>query len=299
MGKTNQSGIAKLNEMVITPGGWRLRSNVHYIEPGHHISGKDGIIRKIHTKSGKIIKEYGPINSDRDKTRKSLRTLKKQTLSVAAPEPITDQWIIYSGWTNDSGMPISYFSTNWRVPPPPASDNNQLIYIFNGIENAANNVILQPVLQWGVSPIGGGAYWAIANWYVGAPGSGLALHGPLIRVNEGDKLQGLMTLTNHDNGFSYNSSFVGYAADLNVTDIGELVWVVETLECYGFKQFSDYPNTLKTAMSAIEIKTGNIEATIQWDAFNAVTDNGQHCDIVSNNSPNGEVDLYYRNGEIA
>jgi hypothetical protein len=297
MGKTNKIGASTMKDMVITPGGARHKSDVHLIEPGHHLSGKDGIFRKIHTATGEIIKEFGAINKG-NKNRKALRRKRKFSKGGLAeainPQPITDQWIIYAGWNNNSGKPISSFTTNWLVPNPPVSQDNQLLYLFNGLENASNDVILQPVLQWGSSPIGGGNYWAIANWYVGAPGSGLAFHSPLIPVNTGVLLQGVMTLTSQQgNSFSYKSSFTGYATDLPVNNVDELVWAVETLECYGLKQFSDYPSSPVTAMKDIEIKLGLIEAAIQWESYNAVTDNGQHCDVISNSSPDGEVDLCY------
>ncbi len=297
MGKTNKIGASTMNDMVITPGGARPLSDVHLIEPGHHLSGKDGVFRKIHTATGEVIKEFGSINKG-SKNRKDLRIKRKFSKTGLAeainPQPITDQWIIYSGWNNNSGTPISSFATDWLVPNPPVSQDDQLLYLFNGLENAANDVILQPVLQWGSSPIGGGNYWAIANWYVGAPGSGLAFHSPLVQVNAGVQLHGVMTLTGQvGNSFSYKSSFIGYVTDLPVTNVDELVWAVETLECYGLKQFSDYPNSLLTAMSDIEIKLGPAEAAIQWESYNAVTDNGQHCDVISNSSPDGEVDLCY------
>lgn len=290
MGKVNVRGPQARQKMVITPGGLRPIENVHLIESGYHVSGKNGLLRKIETASGRVIQEFGPINTEKAITRKALR---EQRRSIA-PQPLTDQWIVYAGWTNGTGNPINYFATEWQVPPPPASQDNQLIYLFNGMEDAAYTVILQPVLQWGASPIGGGNYWAIANWYVGAPSSGLALHSPLIPVNPGDLLTGVMTLTSQSNGqFNYLSSFTGYAVDLPVQDIGELVWAVQTLECYRLAQFSDYPATLMTAMNGIEIKTGGQEAAIQWISYDPVTDNGQHSTIVSNASPSGEVDLYY------
>jgi hypothetical protein len=296
MGKVNTAGENDPAKMVVTPGGLRPQSNVHLIEPGYHLSGKDGVFKKIHTQSGTVIKEFGHINQPHTATRQQHREMLANQAAAAAPAttPRTNGWIIYSGWRNYTGQPITYFSTNWIVPPAPQTSNGQLIYLFNGIENASFTCILQPVLQWGVSPSGGGNYWAIANWYVGSPDSGMAFHGPLIPVNAGDNLQGIMTMTG-TNGttFNYNSSFNGYSADWAVTDVDELVWASQTLECYYFKQFTDYPGTDMTAMSAIEIKTTGGEASLQWDAFNAITDNGQHCNIVSNNSPGGEVDLFY------
>lgn len=299
MGKVNLAGNRKLEEMVVTPGGLRPKSNVHLIENGYHVNESDGILKKIHTRTGTIVKYLGKTNTSKTKTREALRQAaskgKQASLSAGIAAPITNQWIIYSGWTNDTSSPITFFSTDWVVPPPPATNNGQLIYLFNGIENSGFNVILQPVLQWGVSPAGGGNYWAIANWYVGSPQSGLACHSSLVPVNTGDTLRGIMTLTGQSGSrFDYNSSFEGYNTDLPVTAIEELVWANETLECYGFKQFSDYPNINGTAMTAIELKTGDTEAVPDWQAFNNVTDNGQNCQIISNSSPNGEVDLNYK-----
>lgn len=297
MGKVSKLGLLSQQDIVITPGGPRKRKDVHLIESGHHLSGENGIFKKIHTQSGKVIKEFGRINESGVRNRKSLRKRKTNRLLAevaGAQVPISDQWIVFSGWTNNSGIPISLFRTTWTVPPAPATEDGQLIYLFNGLEDAPNTVILQPVLQWGTSPAGGGNHWAVANWYVGGPGGGLAFHGPLVQVNEGDVLQGIMRLSGQSyNAFSYNSSFQGIGADLPIKNVSEIVWAVETLECYGLTQFSDYPNTLKTSMEQIEITLGNTDATIVWKPFNQVTDNGQHCSIISNTSPDGRVDLYY------
>lgn len=227
--------------------------------------------------------------------RKAKRKKAKGLIPAEAGIPISDQWIVFSGWQNDTESPIDYFGTDWVVPPPPATKNGQLIYLFNGIEDAAYNVILQPVLQWGASPAGGGEYWAIANWYVGAPGTGLALHSSLIPVQPGMRLKGVMALSGQSGGgFDYTSSFAGYPLDLRVTQIEELRWANETLECYGLQAFTDYPDTVATKMAAIEVKCGGVDRPVDWQVYNAVTDNGQHCDVVSGASPNGEVDLNYK-----
>ena len=36
-------------------------------------------------------------------------------------------WIAYAYWTNNSGHPVSSFSTTWVVPPPPATNHGQTI----------------------------------------------------------------------------------------------------------------------------------------------------------------------------
>jgi hypothetical protein len=293
------------DDHVLTPGGWRPKSKVHFLEPGNHISGEGGRLKIIHTDSGKIIKDLGVLSKvpppKRGKPAMRVKPAAKKK-GGPAPAPITDGWIVYSGWTNTSGNPISYFKTQWSVPPDPVTDHGQTIFLFNGIQ-PAGAFILQPVLQWGPSYAGGGSYWSIANWYVDGPG-GAALCGPLIRVNPGDVLEGIMTLTGQTGtSFSYLSSFTGHStADLTVNNINELNWANETLECYGFQEFTDYPDAALTAFHDIEIRLRTsttpfteVQAVINWQAHNDVTDNGQHCLIVSNDSPGGDVYLYYRN----
>jgi hypothetical protein len=296
-------------ELVLTPGGWRSKSKVHFVEPGHHISGEGGRLTIVHTETGKIIKDLGILpEAPVDKEKKpgmpmKVATKRKVAPAPITPAPITDGWIVYSGWTNVSGNPISYFRTQWTVPPDPATDNGQTVFLFNGIQSFGADVfILQPVLQWGPSFAGGGSYWSIANWYVGSDGT--ALVGSLIQVNPGDILEGIMTLTGQTGtNFNYLSSFSGHpTADLTVSNIAELTWANETLECYDFNAFTDYPDTALTAFHDIEIRLRTsttpfteVQATINWTAHNDVTDNGQHCLIVSNDSPGGCVYLYYRN----
>lgn len=301
MGKalsTKQANQSDENELALTPGGWRPKSKAHFIEPGHHVSAKNGKLQKIHTASQQVVADYGAV--EKDKWTEENRPGKRSPNPGGAPYP-DNGWIINSGWSNTSNNPISYFSTEWVVPPAPASSDEQTIFLFNGLEqNGIGAVpvgpyILQPVLQWGVSAAGGGNYWSITNWYADGTG-GTALYGTLVQVNPGDTLQGIMTLTgaNPDGTYNYSSVFSGQsAADLSVTDIDELTWACETLECYGITQASDYPDTIMTAMTGIEIRLGNTEATIDWATEADATENGQQCVVISNASPDGEVYLFY------
>jgi hypothetical protein len=289
------------SELVLTPGGWRPRSQVHSVESGHHISGKGGRLRKVETSTGEIVEDYGETSKDQ---HPRITPPKKKPDPSA---PLTDTgWILNTGWSNLSGEPIAYFSTSWAVPSAPPADDNQVIFLFNGLEQSGDGstplgpYILQPVLQWGNSYAGGGNYWAITNWYVNGPGGTALYTSPLIQVNPGDVLQGVMTLTGQSGSdFSYKSSFIGYpGVDLTVTDIDELKWACETLECYGLSQCSDYPDAQLTVMYDIEIKTGSSVATstdaaVAWQAVTNFADCGQNCVIVSNNSPGGAVNLYY------
>ena len=204
-------------------------------------------------------------------------------------------WIATSFWNNGTGKPITRFQTTWKVPPAPTTSSGQLIYLFNGITRfSSNSAILQPVLQWGTSPDGGGLFWAIASWYVHTTGQ--AFYTPLVKVNPGDTVIGVMTLTNQAAGkFDYAGEFQGVAGTkLPVQNIEELLWCSETLEAYGITKCTDYPNVDFTAFRAISIQTGTVTPAIAWGIENTVTDCGQHAVVVSNSATNGEVDIYYR-----
>ena len=203
-------------------------------------------------------------------------------------------WQTY-GWWDSGGKSLSYFSTQWTVPSAPATSSGQTIFLFNGIQNiGANYGILQPVLQWGGSAAGGGAYWSVANWYVTSGGQ--AFHTNLVQVNSLTVLHGVMTQTGISGAtYNYNSTFQGIAnTTLPVANIAPLHWANETLECYGLTTCSDMPATNNTAMSQIDILIGTTRPALTWTGVNSTTSCGQHTVIVSNANPGGEVDLFYK-----
>ncbi len=267
--------VPAASDLVATPGGFRPRSMVHQVQPGEALQ----------------------VTQDRVMLR-NLETDNVQEVALTSepfePLALGSGWITYAYWNNDTGTPVSWFTTTWQVPPAPATQDNQLIYLFNGlVNNGSNYGILQPVLQWGVSPAGGGPFWSIASWYVLSTGP--AFHTTPIPVNPGDVLVGVMQLTGEANGmFSYTSEFQGIAGTtLPVQSIAQLVWCYQTLEAYTIDQCSDYPNTEFTALTAIGIATAGTAPTLNWTPATRVSDCGQHTVVVSNSNGQGEVDLYY------
>lgn len=212
--------------------------------------------------------------------------------------PITDRWITYAEWKNESSNPIAFFKTTWVVPPEPETKGIQVVLLFNGLENNNRSHILQPVLQWGRTAAGGGNFWAISNWYAG----NITVVKRCQRVAPGQKIQGIMKLERIlNNQFSYSSSFVGFpVVDLDITNVDELNFATEVLECKLFNRFTDYPNTDSTSMMDIEIRVSKaslleqVQAPLDWSPHNIVTDNGQRCEIVKNGTPNGKVEIFYR-----
>jgi hypothetical protein len=141
--------------LVVTPGGPRLRSLIHNVESGYTLRVDPGSW-KVLDLSGEIVKTI--------------------TLPPVEEAPgLGAGWICATFWNNNTGSPFSVIRTTWSVPAFPTTESGQLIYLFNGLQvqvTGSNPAltglhILQPVLQWGVSPDGGGRNWAVASWFVG------------------------------------------------------------------------------------------------------------------------------------
>jgi hypothetical protein len=278
-------------ELVLTPGGYRPKSRVHFIEPGHTLQSVGGRIKKLDA-TGKVVADLEPV----DQRPSGLPVMPRNVVRAARAFPAFGSgWISYADWTNNTGNPVSSFSTTWTVPPAPSTSSGQTIFLFSGIQNS--NMIYQPVLQWGKSQAGGGAYWAVASWYADGSG-GQAHYSSLTRVNVGDNLVGIITLTGQDNnGFSYDCEFQGIAnSGFPIQNVEELIWCVETLEAYGITQATDYPGGDMTALRAIALQTDTNPVTnpvLAWTPVDSVTDRGQHTIVVSNANPGGEVDIHY------
>ena len=279
-------------DTVLTPGGLRPRSLVHELQPGYRVSGADGRLRTLDP-SGQVVADHGLVPVKPRGFPLLPRNVNRPPRPGGVAPDLGSGWITYASWTNDTGTPVSRFATTWVVPPAPATRSGQTIFLFNGIQNST--MIYQPVLQWGSSAAGGGEYWSVASWYADGQG-GTTFHSTLTQVNAGDVLTGVITLTGTaPAGDSYDCNFTGIAnSNLPVTDIAELYWCIETLECYGITQCSDYPGTNKTAMASIDLATGATNPAVQWTVTNSVTDCGQHTLLFDDDSAgSGEVDIWY------
>jgi hypothetical protein len=105
-----------------------------------------------------------------------------------------------NGWVEASqtDLPLSasdnidFMAGSWTVPSNPSA-TGALIYLFNGIEPATENWILQPVLQWGSNGAFGGNYWLIASWMVGP--NNYAFYSPAVTVYAGHSIYGYTKMT--------------------------------------------------------------------------------------------------------
>jgi hypothetical protein len=266
-------------DLVITPGGPRPADQVHEVKPGNVVDRHGGHLRVLDQK-GEVVADLGPVRERRTRTH---RTLPHEIATpLTGTHGLGSGWITYAYWENNTGQLVSNIITTWTVPPAPTTNHGQIIYLFNGMEDANLNYIVQPVLQWS-----GGA-WTVASWYV--DGSTLVAKSPDTTVSVGQVLVGGITWTNPG---TYLCGFQNIPnSALVVQSMPELTWVFQTLETYYCQAASDYPNTPDTRMKDIGVDVGNTAqpaTSLSWTAENVITDIGQNTFIVNNS----EVDIYY------
>jgi len=286
--KDSNYNISK-KELVNTPFGPALKSNVHYVSNNHHLNIKDDKIEIVHSKSGIVKMAF------RNKPTENIIVNKSQNGWI-------NGWITYAYCQimdeNISNQAPNYFSTTWNVPSPPLIYSDQLLYLFDGVETIQSGVahIVQPVLQWGISPAGGGEYWSICNWYVN---SNQFYYDSLIKVNPGESLQGIIQMiSSSDTLFTYNSCFKGYTSGLIIRNIPQLLMPIIGFEAYNLELCNEYPNDEKIRMGNIQIKNNVGNPRVIWNSFDDINKPvmkcGQFTKIVTSSSSGGVVDIYFR-----
>ncbi|KAJ7331010.1 hypothetical protein DFH08DRAFT_966750 [Mycena albidolilacea] len=266
--------------MVATPDGLRPQANIHAIPIGGsishigsdvHILAADGTVTHIARNAG---------------TRSATAALAKKTKREASG------WVAWTGWLNTGLSPVSTFTSTWSVPPVPVTYNSQLLYLFNSFFSYDAKAIIQPVLQYGVSPAGGAqGHWAVASWYVTATSG---FHSSLVNVSVGQVLNGsLSLLAQNGSTYDYSSEFVGIPGTLLVVNNGPLLpGVSKTLETYGATRKSDYP-TGTTVFSNTDLKLESGAAPgFVWNITNDAAD-GHTAQVNVAGATNGEVTIVY------
>ncbi|KAJ7196299.1 hypothetical protein GGX14DRAFT_198348 [Mycena pura] len=266
---------APIVDKVITPAGYRANANMFQIPEGGtlahvgaeiHVLAADGTIVHKATRGG-------------------------PTRIKGAAAPLETGWITYADWLNTGASPISSFTTTWTVPEAPQTNHGQTVFLFNSIEPAAGDAILQPVLQFGPSAAGGGASWAVATWYLDSQNT---FFTTLVPVSVGQTLDGVITLTSSaGSSFNYNSQFSNVArTSLAVTGAAELVWATETLEAYGITAISDYPAGA-TEFSGINLKLASgATPSVAWAHVNDAAD-GLSTTINTNGASGAVITIKY------
>lgn len=307
---------------ITTPEGPMPSSSVHLLESGYHLSFQNGHVYKIHTQSGKLAEDFGEIkrsvtNNNRfQHFNRPAGGINTNGAAQLISPPSGNGWVTWAEWGNTNGQPINYFSTSWLVPSAPTTNDGQLIFIWNGLEpfdvllNNPNNMVLQPVLQWGSNNTFGGQYWVISNWCVW---NGGAAYTTPQSVGVGTNLQGVLTYTGRqaDGSYNYLCSFTGYSNSMNITEgnvyanhtipnIPLQSWAYEVLEVLNVPQQTDYPGQSSVTMGSISLQTGPpgvyTPAALNWtpEIQSAISTLGESTTIYNNNSTGtGQVGLFF------
>lgn len=280
------------DKLGLTPGGYRHPHAIHRVESGQrvHRTARGHEIRDKAT--GRLVQYIAA---------RDLPAARPGPKMAGRPVPGTaaDGWQAYVEWNDDTGSPINLFQATWIVPPPPVDVADQTIFLFPGIENVSGDVgILQPVLQWGISHIGGGPYWTIASWYV--PTTGEAFHSNgLVRVAPGQQLTGEMRLvpghpTAPQGTYYYDCVFTEIeGTDLATGDLPELVWANLTLEAYSITSRDQYPSASVTTYSAIDLAAAAGLDRIPWSPVVRTGAFGESANPVDDTVPTGRVEIIY------
>jgi hypothetical protein len=140
----------------------------------------------------------------------------------------------------------------WLVPSNPAS-NGALLYYFNGMQTPGTNpTIIQPVLQWGTGPAGGGNKWTVGAWYVGT--NGVMNVSSLMDVATDDIIVGTMTgfpcdsttgiCTWQVRAARYQSTTYMGAVEINATASDKMNFAAKAVkEAYSVTSCGQYPTS--------------------------------------------------------
>jgi len=148
------SSVAKATT-IITPFGPADDSCVHEIPRGGGVDAQTGDVAL----NGATVSHIAPCTVS-------------PTSTGSAHPPTTGGWYEYSNTnaTTIEGLTqFDYLDVSWSVPTTPSNPDSSLTYLFPSL-NAPDppgqslGMILQPVLQWGIGPDGGGNDWLFAAW---------------------------------------------------------------------------------------------------------------------------------------
>lgn len=165
------------------------------------------------------------------------------------------------------------------------------IFLFISLETASGATILQPVLQYGPSAAGGGAYWSIATWYIT---STTVYYNTIYSVAPGQIVIGLIDFIITSNGaYKYIAEFDNIAASgsLSVTSPAVLTKATESLAAYGITSINNYPST-STIFSSISLTTTNGVPGIYWNAVSNTLD-GITTTVTTQGATNAKITITY------
>jgi hypothetical protein len=179
---------------VYAPIGWVHPSCLHAVPSGASIDDNDNV-----SLNGQLIAHY-------DRCQYAPVYSQQATRSNGGPGSIG--WIEYAEQNATITYPYDEVLGNMNVPTAPTNTTSTLYYWQGLTSDEANPPsygcgIVQPVLQWGGSPAGGGNYWSMASWWwsttYGAPTNPNGYYSTLVTgLTSGSELDLTMLVQDYD-----------------------------------------------------------------------------------------------------
>jgi len=184
--------LSNESEFVVTPNGLIPAECAYQVPDGTHI----------------VELEDGANLLFPDGSSRTIGFCKAKLPQVASAANPPQGWQVYTFWVGPNNL--TSFNGSWNVPDIPSDKGGQTLFLFNGLQNNCGGYgvcpkgvirtkegliseqtnIIQPVLQFGGSAAGGGAYWGIASWYVATVGT---VYTSVYKVSPNDILLGNMS----------------------------------------------------------------------------------------------------------
>jgi hypothetical protein len=225
-------------DFVVTPFGYYHPSCVNHLAKGDVLRQDIKAIERSNGVTQNIEQcAYPHYRADGEKVVGDERAPKDPNISHA--------WIEYASITTTGAYGQIY--TEWDVPPSPTTNDGQIVYLFNGMEDLNDVVtIIQPVLGWNSDYAGA---WSIAAWNCCVNGN--VNEATPAHTNPGDHLEGYVFM-NCSAGTRVCSSWDIVIVDeqngafselLDTSNYGQKFnWAFGgVLEVYNIVQCTDYP----------------------------------------------------------
>lgn len=272
-----------VSKYVLMPGGSRLKSRVKKALEKANVSRS--YLKKLDKAPDVFV---GNRSSLLESNVHFIRSLVPLSHEIVNP-----RWVAYAGWNNQTGSPIGSMTAILRVPEAPVNKFGPSIFIFPGLQS--DKLILQPILQWGITGMGGGAFWSVGSCLIGGQSSPVQVSA-LTRVNTGDVLHAVIQLKDISNSKLYYTSYFENISRsrIDTTGLQELKYACVTLESYNVRVQNDYPSQRLTTVSGIKLNDVNNRMILPvWQVKPNSGSLGEHAIVRRVPGEDDAIDLYF------
>jgi len=264
-------------DFVITPFGYFHPSCVNHLAKDDVLRQDKGAIQRANGTFENIQEcAYPHFEADGTKVVGNVRPVGD---GKTEPPYIGHSWIEYA--SIHTGANYGEIYSEWDVPPAPTSNDGQVVFFFNGLEQYSDDTtIIQPVLAWNNDYA---AAWSIAAWNCCVNGN--VNEAPPAPVESGDHLEGYV-FNNCSAGTTECSSWDiviidqengNYSQMIDTTNYGQKFnWGFgAVMEVYYITQCSDYPGPEESGYAGgisfynqLVLNDEFVSVTPAWKVFN-------------------------------